>query len=95
MFLLNLIPAPLRVYFFLALAAGLIATGWYAHVVFSGYLQNNDKKVAIENLGKGQRDIINFNQEFDKEARDVEQNAKDDCMGKPIPNSIRLLLSPH
>lgn len=89
MFLWNLIPAPVRVYVLLALATGLFAGGWYANTVWTGYQQNDEKTTVIDNLGKGQTDIINFNQNFDKGI----SNAKDDCISKPIPDSLRLLLS--
>jgi hypothetical protein len=95
MFLWNLIPAPVRAYVLLALALGLFVGGWYANTVWTGYQQNDDKTKVIEDLGKGQTDIINFNQDFDKGAQDAKKTNTDDCLAKPIPNAIRLLLTPN
>lgn len=95
MFLWNLIPAPVRVYVLLALAAGLFAGGWYANTVWTGYQASNDKTKVIEDLGKGQTEIINFNQKFDKGAQHAKKTKTDDCLSKPIPDSIRVLLSPN
>lgn len=94
MFLWNLIPAPARVYVLLALATGLFAGGWYANTVWTGYQASDDKTKAIEELGKGQNEIIDFNQKFDKGAQDAKKTNTDDCLAKPIPNSIRVLLGP-
>jgi hypothetical protein len=105
MMLWNLIPAPVRVYVLLALATGLFAGGWYANTVWTGYQVSNEKTKVIEDLGKGQTEIINFNQEFDKGAQDVAKEvtkqpepkkaSMPDCMSQPIPNSIRVLLTSH
>jgi hypothetical protein len=93
MFLWNLIPAPARVYVLLALATGLFAGGWCANTVWTGYQASDEKTKVIEDLGKGQTAIIDFNQSFDKGAQDAKQTNTDSCMSQPIPDPIRVLLA--
>jgi hypothetical protein len=70
-----------------ALAASF-AFGFYCHVVYAGYSQKKEQIKTIEKLGEGQNEIIKFNQDFDKGL----VASKDDCVSKPIPDSLRLLL---
>lgn len=64
------------------------AVGWHCNTIYRGYKSDKAKSAVIENLGKGQNEIIKFNQKFDKGVA----SAKDDCVNKPIPDSIGLLL---
>lgn len=68
--------------------AGIFFAGWHGHTIYDGYKTDKEKTKIITKIGKGQTDIVNFNQAFDKE----KANAKDDCIDKPIPDGIRLLL---
>lgn len=75
-----------------AIAAALVFSGWYARIVYDGYLDNKNKTEAVTDLGKGQNEIINFNQNFDKGLADA-QHEKDACVSQPIPDALRVLLS--
>lgn len=85
-FLLNLLGSP-KVTAVIAVAC-LIA-GWHAHTIYDGYVASKEKTKVIDNLGKGQNEIIKFNGALDK-ARAV---SKDDCLNKSIDPAIRLLLN--
>lgn len=90
MWIVDFIPAPLRAYAMMVAVAGLMFAGWYGHVVYSGYVAQQASEEAIKNLAEGQAEIINFNQDFDKGFIHANQ---DDCVSKPIPDSLRLLLN--
>jgi hypothetical protein len=65
--------------------------GWHSHTVYYGYKLQKEEVKIIKKLGEGQNEIIKFNQAFDKGL----SNAKDDCISKPIPDSLRVLLGEH
>lgn len=69
-------------------AIGLIYAGWYSHAVWDGYHAEKLENKAIVNLGKGEANIVTFNQKFNKEKSFV----KDDCINKPIPPNLLSLL---
>lgn len=62
--------------------------GWYCHVVYTGYRAEKAATKAITKLGEGQNEIIRFNQALDKGLAAT----KDDCIAKPIPDAIRVLI---
>lgn len=73
----------------LLLAVAIFVAGWHSHVVYSGYKEQKKSAAVIKKLGEGQNEIIKFNADFDKGL----MNVKDDCVSKPIPAPIRVLLS--
>lgn len=72
----------------LFVAVGLLWAGWYSHGVWDGYRAHKTEIKAVDNLGKGEVAVVDFNSAIDK----AKVNAKDDCINRDMPVSfIRLL----
>lgn len=61
--------------------------GWHGHTIYDGYVLERAETKVISDLGKGQTDIVNFNQDLDKVKIDAQ-----DCTFKPHPDAIGKLL---
>lgn len=88
MWFVKFIPPQFRIVAAVAGMALIFAAGWHGHTIYEGYRTNKTAAKVIKKLGDGQKKIINFNQDFDKGL----SNAKDDCLSKPVPDSLRVLL---
>jgi len=71
----------LKLYFYIAAITAIFFAGWHSHSWYDAYKAQNIEVKAIDNLGKGESNIILFNEAYDK----VMPDAKDDCTSKPIP----------
>lgn len=68
--------------------AAIFFAGWHGHTWYDAYHLKSAEEKAIEKLGEGSSKIIEFNQKLDKEVA----NAKDDCVNRPMPDGVRLLI---
>lgn len=65
-----------------------LVIGWHGHTIYYGYLAEKTSTKVIKDLGKGQAEIVDFNQDFNK----VRANVKDDCIDRVVPDSVVRLL---
>jgi len=86
--LLNLFASNWKIIALAAAVMGSFYAGWHGHTWYDGYKNQKAESKAAEDLGKGEAEIVNFNQNFDKE----KSVAKDNCIDKPLPPNLGKLL---
>lgn len=61
---------------------------WHIHTWYDGYKNEKAAEIATDKAQKGENNIIEFHQKIEK----VYVKVKDDCLNKPVPDSISRLL---
>ncbi len=67
---------------------GVFSAGWHSNTVWQAYHTQKDEIKAIDNLGKGQAEIVKFNSALDKEIT----HDKNPCVSQSIPAGTLKLL---
>ena len=80
--------ARFKVYFFITYTILVIGGTLYTHNKFLDAAKVKTAEKQIESLGKGQNEIIKFNQQLRKT-----NASKDPCFNTDLPSDVKLLLS--
>lgn len=89
MWLVNLIPAPYRLWAALGVMALIFASGWHAQTIWNDHKEKKELAKEVVAAREGEVKIIKFNSDFARERK----NVKDACIDKSMPDNIRLLLA--